>query len=25
MPDGDDHELVIDWEGALAQLAHSAA
>jgi hypothetical protein len=25
MPDGDDHEVVIDWEGALAQLAHSAA
>jgi hypothetical protein len=25
MPDGDDHELVIDWEGALAQLAHTAA
>ncbi len=25
MPEGDDHELVIDWEGALAQLAHSAA
>jgi len=25
MPDGDDHELAIDWEGALAQLAHTAA
>jgi hypothetical protein len=25
MPEGDDHELVIDWEEALAQLAHSAA
>jgi hypothetical protein len=25
MPEGDDHELAIDWEGALAQLAHSAA
>ena len=25
MADGDDHELVIDWEGALGQLAHSAA
>jgi hypothetical protein len=25
MADGDDHEVVIDWEGALAQLAHSAA
>jgi hypothetical protein len=25
MPQGDDHELVIDWEEALAQLAHSAA
>jgi hypothetical protein len=25
IPEGDDHELVIDWEGALAQLAHSAA
>jgi hypothetical protein len=25
MVDGDDHEVVIDWEGALAQLAHSAA
>jgi hypothetical protein len=25
MPHGDDHELVIDWEEALAQLAHSAA
>ncbi|HTU97024.1 MAG TPA: hypothetical protein VMF14_14355 [Solirubrobacteraceae bacterium] len=23
--DGDDHEVVIDWEGALTQLAHSAA
>ena len=25
MPEGDDHEVVIDWEEALAQLAHSAA
>jgi hypothetical protein len=25
MPDGDDRELVIDWEGALAQLATTAA
>ena len=25
MAGGDDHELVIDWEGALGQLAHSAA
>jgi hypothetical protein len=25
MPDGDDHEVVIDWEEALAKLAHSAA
>jgi hypothetical protein len=25
MPEGDDHELAIDWEGALAQLAHTAA
>jgi hypothetical protein len=25
MPDGDDHEVVIDWEGALGQIAHSAA
>jgi hypothetical protein len=25
IPEGDDHELVIDWEEALAQLAHSAA
>jgi hypothetical protein len=25
MADGDDHELAIDWEGALGQLAHSAA
>jgi hypothetical protein len=25
MPDGDDRECVIDWEGALAQLAQPAA
>ena len=25
MAGGDDHELVIDWEGALRRLAHSAA
>jgi hypothetical protein len=25
MADGADHDLVIDWEGALGQLAHTAA
>jgi hypothetical protein len=25
MPDGDDRELVIDWEGALAQFTTTAA